>query len=259
MGSQLLVAIAAAGFVAAVGAEVKAESPRASWREGVVDELEEVKDKLIYLDAEVGVIVTTPWQLRPRVTFWGDGATFHQVLQRGGGGSPERWSYMYWDPRQRLDIGVRDGEWFVRCGEREKILREIPKDEVAKRFAKAVYKPPLWERRSFLLARDDRGVYYYVDRLVQSLGGKGYRVYRGFKGKMKLLKMKNIVEDSVGTIFATRKGDLRLISNTRDTTWIRGKKKTQLINVPIVDNGRMIYTELGIHDAKPLGTPCDDI
>ena len=39
--------------------------------------------------------------------------------------------------------------------------------------------------------------------------------------------------------------------------WIKGEKKTDLVNVPVEDNVQMIYSDLGVYDGS-LGTPCDE-
>lgn len=78
---------------------------------------------------------------------------------------------------------------------------------------------------------------------------------------MKQLPLKDIVDDSEGTIFATKDGTLRLISNAGGgkpvIKWVVGKKETLLTEVPVEDNVRMIYLDLGPYSGLPLGTPCD--
>ena len=71
--------------------------------------------------------------------------------------------------------------------------------------------------------------------------------------------MTNVVSDSEGDIFSTKTGSLRLILNKNESTWIEGKKQRKLVLVPVEDNARMIYTELGVYTGERLGTPCDDL
>lgn len=84
---------------------------------------------------------------------------------------------------------------------------------------------------------------------------------------MKLQQMTNIIHDSEGEIFATKTGELRLVltearadaAKDQGLRWVSGKTISSLINVPVEDNARMIYTDLGIYDRERLGTPCDDL
>jgi hypothetical protein len=71
--------------------------------------------------------------------------------------------------------------------------------------------------------------------------------------------MTNVVSDSEGDIFATREGELRLILDKHDYAWIKGKQRTPLTSLPLGDNLRLIFVELGIYTGQPFGTPCDDL
>jgi len=64
-----------------------------------------------------------------------------------------------------------------------------------------------------VFARDDAGVYYYVDRIAKVYGGKGFRVFVGKKGAMKQLALTDVASDSEGDVFSTKTGDLRLVRN----------------------------------------------
>jgi hypothetical protein len=71
------------------------------------------------------------------------------------------------------------------------------------------------------------------------------------------LKMTNVVSDSEGDIFATRTGELRLVLDKNESYWVKGKARTALKLLPLEDNVRLIYSELGVYAGEPLGTPCD--
>ncbi|MBS1152142.1 MAG: hypothetical protein H6Q89_3840, partial [Myxococcaceae bacterium] len=100
---------------------------------------------------------------------------------------------------------------------------------------------------------------------------RDWRLYVGQRGKLKLQQMTNIVHDTEGEIFATPNGELRLVltdpqpvpagvqRKDQGLKWVAGKVANPLINVPVEENGRLIYTELGIYDRERLGTPCDDL
>jgi hypothetical protein len=44
-----------------------------------------------------------------------------------------------------------------------------------------------------------------------------------------------------------------------EAAWIKGKKRTKLIPVPVEDNHVLIYTDLGVYTGQRLGTHCDDL
>lgn len=172
----------------------------------------------------------------------------------------------FWSPQVTSgspSISLKGGKWTVYCGDRETPLIEVSDKERERILSKAQFKKPLWTRNAYALARDDDGVYYYVDRLDEANGGGGFRLYRGRKGKLTLQKMKDVVHDSGGDIFATSTGDLRLIMDQEKSTWVaRGKKKderTDLKVLPVIDNRGLIYGELGVYSDQRLGTPCDDL
>lgn len=71
--------------------------------------------------------------------------------------------------------------------------------------------------------------------------------------------MTDVASDSEGEIFATKTGSLRLILGKKESAWIQGKKTSPLTLIPVEQNYRMIYTELGVYSGAKLGTPCDDL
>jgi hypothetical protein len=111
------------------------------------------------------------------------------------------------------------------------------------------------------LARDQKGIYYYVDALRES--DYGLRLYVGRQGAMKLLKLKELVSDSEGDIFFTARGKLRIdgdyYARSRRATWIRGKRREELLVLPPGQNLELIYKKLGVYKGVRFGTPCDDL
>jgi hypothetical protein len=196
--------------------------------------------------------------------FYGDGKTFYaqRVFGGGGDGSTGNRNMSYWDPRSRPrnagELELKDGVWTVTCDQRDTALTEVKGAEAIKLIDKATFYKTKWKRQAYALARDDMGVYYYVDRIRDEFGGKGFDLYVGPRGNMVKQKMINIVSDSMGDIFATSKGDLRLILDRSEANWVKGKKRTALTYVPPTDNVYMIYAELGVYNER-LGTPCDDL
>lgn len=203
--------------------------------------------------------------------FSGDAKRLYQSRVIGGGRSgDESWQVSFWDPRvpfsaARPDVAMRDeGKLYeLTCGKRTAKLSSLPDAELEQLLDTAVLLPPPWTRRPEKLMRDDAGNYFFVDRLrtEDSQDRRDFRVFKGPRGKMKQLPLKDIVDDSEGSIFATRDGTLRLISaaGTKKQTfkWIVGKKETILTEVPVEDNARMIYIDLGPYSGLALGTPCD--
>ena len=68
-----------------------------------------------------------------------------------------------------------------------------------------------WNRMAYKLARDEKGTYYFVDHLREAK--RDFHLWVGPRGAMKQQQMTNIVSDSVGDIFATKSGELRLVLN----------------------------------------------
>jgi hypothetical protein len=110
-------------------------------------------------------------------------------------------------------------------------------------------------RKPHILARDDHGLYYYVDRLRE---GKGFRVFVGRKGAMKELPIIDMSTDAAGEVFATKSGDLRITNrrgDTQDAVWSRGDKKEPLIALDEFLNSPVIYAQLGVYTFT--GTICE--
>jgi hypothetical protein len=196
--------------------------------------------------------------------YYGDGKTFWQQRVSGGGSSgTESFDRYFWEPRSknqgRASFSFRDGKYTLQCEERLVELKPLSDDEARKIVAAAKFAKSRWKRQAYLLARDNRGTYYYVDRLRDEAGGKGFRLFAGQKGAMKLQKMVNIVNDSAGDIFATRSGELRLVANQTESLWVEHEKETKLIALPVSDNHVLIYSDLGVYTGELLGTPCDDL
>jgi hypothetical protein len=209
--------------------------------------------------------------------FYGDGKTMYQQRIVGGGGEEgKRFEWAVWSPRAKgmpqASLAPIDGVMTLECRHTKdgvRPLKQLNADEARTLFQKATFLPPLWKRQTYLLARDDDGVYYFVDELREEFGGNGYRVFVGPKGAMKELPMTNVVADSAGAIFATKTGQLKLVNNDKKLDegkdkpdehtayWIKGGKKVELIRLDPWDNRYLIYRELGIYGQ--LGVVCDDL
>ncbi len=233
--------------------------PTAAAKESTVD-IKPYRQHMVLLHDKAGhYLISTPVSDHYTTFFYGDGKVFYQQRVFGGGldTSARSSSLSFWEPRYPYGrLEQTSGQWSIQCGKRVTELSVVEADAAANILDAAAYVEHPWKHRAYALARDDRGNYYYVDRLRDQYGGKGFRLWIGKKGAMKRRRMTNIVSDSKGDIFATRNGELRLVLSTDSATWIRGKRRRELVNVPVRDNVELIYTELGVYYGE-LGTPCD--
>lgn len=219
----------------------------------------------------------------PRLLFYGNGKVFHQVQYAGRSGNmPKRgdFSYSISDPRVDTAYYVtfrrRHGESEIECGRRKTGLTRLPEGEAKRMVAKAKFYGPYWRRRSELLARDDEGRYFFVDRhhdievvrdhykgryRDQLAPKRGFRLYVGPRGRMKRVKLKNLVVDPAGEIFITAAGKLKRVASTKKVTWTEGGKTVELTPIDLRDarTSRLIYRHLGPYRGARMGRPCDDL
>jgi hypothetical protein len=247
---------------------------------GIVD-IAAYKAELVVLSDDDG----TFYVVRPRTTvksdrgpvFVGDGKVFYEQYLTGAGmdATAGTWNYGVWAPRVPGfdDASIyldKDKKYWLSCGsERTVELRAVGKKETDRVLANGEFRPRLWNRTPHLLARDDDGIYYYVDRdlderdhtrssIHEKRYQRGHRVFAGKKGQMKELPMTNVVADSAGEIYQTKRGDLRIVTSTDKTaSWVRGKKKTPLTLLEPRDNRYLVFRELGVYSF--LGTACEDL
>lgn len=206
--------------------------------------------------------------------FYGDGKTFARLSASGGGrNGTESWNVTLWDPRalgtsmQHASIDMQDSgkRYSVTCAKRTTPLVPVAPEQAMKLLASATFTEPTWTRLPERLLRDDTGTYYFVDRFraKERNDRRDFRVFVGQRGNMKQLPLKDIVDDSEGMIFATKTGNLRLITRNgqAESTWVRGQKSTSLTEIDLgrADTGRLVYLDLGPYTGQRLGTPCDDL
>jgi hypothetical protein len=204
---------------------------------------------------------------------YGDGQRFVQV-------APPPWvltGYYFLEPRfyhktmnhsfRGLDMGLYSEVQLdeekktcaVRCGERTLPLSWIDAEQTEAMVAKAVFEPNPQKYVPYALLRDQKGRYYLVERGFRKEEERNFRVSIGPKGSLQVQKMKDVVSDSEGEIFSTKRGELRLVvDRNAPSQWIENKKKTELRAVPVEENLPLIYNELGVYTGARLGTPCDD-
>ncbi|HYO67040.1 MAG TPA: hypothetical protein VEU33_13255 [Archangium sp.] len=204
---------------------------------------------------------------------YGDGKKFFQV-------APAPWvlsGYHFLEPRffnktmnssfrgldmrvySEVELSDEKKTCAVRCGERTIPFSLLDSEKAQELVQKASFEPNPQKFVPYALLRDQQGRYYLVERGFQPGQERSFRVSIGPKGNLQQQKMTDIVSDSEGEIFATKKGELRLVlDRAAPSTWLENKKKIELRPVPIDENLPLIYNELGVYTGARLGTPCDD-
>jgi hypothetical protein len=232
------------------------------------------KNKLVVLkDADGGVYaVTNEKGEDPHIFYGANAKVLYEQLPEGSSSrnGDVAWSVAVMAPRTPYPfIGQierkEDGSYRRACGEVYAELTELTGDKAKEILGKAQFLTTTLIRRPYLLARDDRGVYYYVDELRQMYGGAGHRVFVGKKGALKQMALTDVTSDSAGEVFSTKSGDLRLVHSFDDkenrgkpsAQWIRGEKKTDLINLDPYMNQPLIWRDFGIY--KIPGSICGNI
>ena len=236
-------------------------------------DIKPLRDKLLVFQDKAGgtyVVFTAIDGVGDATVFYGTGKTLYKQISVGRSRNGDAWSVSTWAPRleevrpasvMRKD----DGTYMKWCdGKDDAVLTELTGDKAKAVLDKYTFLSPALVRRPHLFARDDAGVYYYIDRLDKDHGGKGYRVFVGKKGAMKQLSLLDVASDSAGQVFSTKTGDLRLVRTTGaseetkpSTKWVKGEKKTELITLDVDANSPVIFTDLGIYSY--LGTLCDNL
>lgn len=253
-------AILGAVFLLSVVAD--ADTPKKKGKRKKIDDeivdVSAIKSQMrVYTDGEGGYFTAIPGDTDSM--FYGDGKTLYKQRVFSGFKDNTRFSMRMWSPRvdSIADVDAKDDAGTLTCGKDKFELTRVPDPEAKKLLDKAVFKKPPWKRQAHALSRDDRGTYYYVDRLRDEHGGKGFRLFAGKKGAMKELPLTNIVSDSEGEIFSSKRGELRFVQGRTEAQWIKNEKSTTLIPVPVESNVPLIYGELGVYEGS-LGTPCDE-
>lgn len=207
--------------------------------------------------------------------FYGPNAktVYEQYIVGSSSDGDGGWEFNTWSPRvpEGPHLGEithkKDGTFEKSCrGKDDAGLTELTGDKAKAILDKAAFLTSGIVHVPHLLARDDSGVYYYVDRFAKIYGGKGYRVFVGKKGAMKQMPLTDVASDSAGDVFSTKSGDLRLVRNTEDgndnknkekMTWVKGEKRLELVFLDTDVNSVVIFKDLGIYTF--LGTWCDNV
>lgn len=159
-----------------------------------------------------------------------------------------------------VDADTEKGTCSVTCGARTVALKLLTGKPKVDALANVKYEPSPHGREPYALARDNKGTYYYVDRGATAETERDFHLFRGQRGRMSPLIMRDVVSDSEGEIFASDSGKLRLVVGKKDAaSWIGNEKSVKLTQVPLSENYGLIYNELGVYLGERLGVPCDDL
>ena len=234
----------------------------------------------IYHDGHGHFLVVGDWlrtirdrklEKKVRMLFYGNGKVFYRQVERGFGGdtSKQQFSIYVADPRVgwaaqsmfRIDKGAGEME----CQGRKTALVRLSPAETATMLKRARFFSVAWQRMGHFLARDDDGIYYFVDR-YDSRGSTpfelgGFRLFSGPRGKLKRLPLDNIVADPAGEIFISKMGKLKVSKDGKAAWWVTKKATTKLVGMsprsPQV--GVFIFRDLGVYFGQRLHRPCDDM
>jgi hypothetical protein len=225
-------------------------------------------------DGKAHYVVVAPDENTSIRLYSGDGKSFVAVPSPGPALSGET----FYDPRHiapnanrdfrgvdmrvysSVELDTEKKSCAVRCGDRTVPLKLVSAKETKPMLLAAKIGPTPQKWRPYALFRDEKGVYYFVDRGFKPGDEKRFRLFKGVTGALKEQKMTNVISDSEGEIFSTRSGSLKMIIDRKHpTVWVQAGKSTRLREVPVADNLPMIYSDLGVYSAERMGTPCDDL
>jgi len=158
----------------------------------------------------------------------------------------------------------------VECGAEKQRFVAVSGKERAKILQSATFQDHPMGRVPHALLRDDDGNYYYIDRSANPARPYDRQVYRGRRGNLAPLTLKDVLIDMAGELYVGKTGKLRIEredGNATRAVWI-DKKGTerpltmvamdiQLAHAGFAAVNAFIYNDLGMYLGKKLGTPCD--
>jgi hypothetical protein len=244
------------------------------WGKGKsLGELLTLEKTSVCTDGKGHYVVVAPEEQKGHQMFYGDGKLFVQVPRTPWGlsgtdfleprffnkGANSNFRGQDFRVYSSVEVDAAKKECAVRCGERTTPFTLVEPEQAEKMLTSAKFEKNPQKYVPYALLRDTQGTYYLVEKGFHPEDEKSFRVHVGQKGSLKQQQMKDIVSDSEGEIFSTKKGELRLVvDRSQSPMWIEGAKKQELRVVPITENLPMIYNELGVYSGARLGTPCDD-
>lgn len=229
-------------------------------------DVSEFRDQLRVFEAPEGhVLVFVPFGDSDWI-FWGkpNDVLYQQVTPVSHFAGTESFDYSLRDRRlnaHSYKLSMRDGTYFATCGQRRADLRLLDVEEGLKKLEGARFLEPRWGRTAHYLARDDFGVYYFVDKVRTRKGetasAESYRVHIGWKGEMLQTPLRLVAQDSVGDVFGMINGDRRLVINHGVGKYLEGDEMRELHKLDIRYDSPLMYLEGGVYAGLPHGTLCD--
>jgi hypothetical protein len=239
------------------------------WAEEVADVPSADRQRLVaWRDGAGHLLVTEPFVMDAPLWWGGVQGVFRLRVRGGGQQGTEQMSRNFWEPRVRrgaeAEFELRGGQASLTCGATVTPLHLVPPGQAARLLAGLRFLEPRWRRIPHALARDDEGIYYYVDGARGADGGAvrarpDYRLYLGRKGRLAPQPLEDALDDT-GLLLVTAAGRLEVKPEGRDgraAAWLTAAGRKPLTWLDPVDQGGLIYGDLGVYRGEPLGTPCD--
>jgi len=192
-----------------------------------------------------------------------DGKAFYLQRVIGSGSDPESFGYSFWEPRvtgqSYASFDFRKGAYKLFCSTEKQItFKPVPEKEAQALLKKAKLYKTRWLRRGYGLARDDEGVYYYVDQAREPDDSTDFQLYIGEQGSLVAVDTRVLAHDREGDIFGASDGKLKLSRQKGEAEWIQtGGARRKLSYLAVEDYAQLIYAKLGVYQGEQLGTPCD--
>jgi hypothetical protein len=156
----------------------------------------------------------------------------------------------------------KGGTWVADCPVAPLRFDEVSVEERDRFLDTATFGKRLWRREDFALARDTVGTYYYIDKLTRAEGNLGHRLFRGPRGAVKQVDLKDVITDAQSIIFVTKNSrfEVRMRGANVDSAHRRkGKRyeKLQLLTLGSSKNRSLVFNELGVYDGETFGILCE--
>jgi len=223
-------------------------------------------DLKVFTDPEGEVLALSPFGGEGMPVFFGrKGKLYRQEVAVRREQDTTGYGVALWEPRApggRALVAIRGEEARVRCGERERTLVALPRAQGSRLLMEATYYAPPFVRRPVALARDDEGNYFYVDRQREpALRGPEFHLYTGPKGAMARLEIEEVGAEGGSTVLRTSQGRLRLSAEGErgQADWLAEGGRRMLAWLDLARNLPLVFGELGVYGAEPLGTVCDPL
>jgi len=186
---------------------------------------------------------------------------YAQRIVSGGSEGDKRLEFYFWEPRTRApaeaEFQMREGKFTLTCAKKQLAFTPVPKAQGDALLKKMKLFKPRWQRRGYAIARDEEGVYYYVDHLREPDDNTDFQLYIGEAGSLVPVETRVVASDRDGDIFGTPDGKLRFSHQAREAEWMQNGTKHKLKYFDIVDLAQDVYTKFGVYKGESLGTPCD--